>query len=359
MLMLSLETVQAGMVLATDVDLEGRALLRAGATLSPYHLRRLGELGIRTLYVYPSAGAALHRNACPRLLSEETKRAAFRVVRRQLQRLERGLTIQSRPVFPVVWAILKDALEHPGVLGELEAVRAAQDVLFAHSVSVAATAIFLGIHSGWDRADLKALGVGALLHDAGKARLSQSVWTKPGKLTEEEYRYVQEHTRLGFEAIRRQGAFDVRSAHIAWEHHERWDGTGYPRGLVREAIHPFARLVAVVDVFDALTSDRPYRPAWRRDRAIAWIAERAGTAFDPVMVRRFLARVAPYPVGCWVRLNTGEVARVVRLTPGLPARPVVELGDGTGAMIDLGTDMSRRIVGPVESQGAVGDESRG
>lgn len=348
MFLLPLDAVRPGMILATDVEVAGRPMLRTGVVLSSYHLRRLADLGVRTLYIYPPQASLPGGHAANRLLAEPTRYQAFRVVRRQLRRVERGFVVEARPVFNAVEAILRDALAHPGVLEELQAVRAAHDVLFAHSVSVAAMAVFLGLHSGWDRADLVALGVGALLHDAGKARLPNLVWKKPGKLTPEEYRTVQAHTWLGFEAIRRQGAFDARSAHVAWEHHERWDGSGYPRGLSGDAIHPFARLVAVVDVFDALTTDQPYRPAWRRDAAISWIAERAGRDFDPIMVRRFLARVAPYPVGCWVRLNTGELARVVRLTPDLPARPVVEVVGEGGGIIDLGQDMHRRIVGPAE-----------
>ncbi|NLG69356.1 MAG: HD-GYP domain-containing protein [Firmicutes bacterium] len=348
MFMLSLEDVRPGMILATDVEVAGRAMLRSGVVLSSYHLRRLADLGVRTLYICPPKAPVPTGHAASRLLAEPTKAEAFRVVCRQLRRVGRGLVIEARPVFEAVKAILRDALAHPGVLEELQGVRAAHDVLFAHSVSVAAMAVFLGLHSGWDRADLVALGVGALLHDAGKARLPRPLWRKPGKLTPEEYRTVQAHTWLGFEAIRRQGAFDARSAHIAWEHHERWDGSGYPRGLSGDAIHPFARLVAVVDVFDALTTDRPYRAARRRDAAISWIAERAGRDFDPIMVRRFLARIAPYPVGSWVRLNTGELAWVVRVTPDLPARPVGEVVEGGEGIIDLGQEMHRRIVGPAE-----------
>ena len=336
------------MRLATDVELGGRPLLRRGVALSPYHLRRLADLGVRTLYVDPPSSPAPNGQPAGRLLQEATRYRAFRVVRHQLQRVGRGLVIEAWPVMAAVRAILEDAVAHPGVLQELQAARALQEALLVHSVNVAAMAVFLGLHSGWERPDLVALGVGALLHDVGKVRLPAPLWKQPRRLSAEEYRQVQAHAWLGFEALRAQPAFDARSAHVAWEHHERWDGSGYPRGLAGEAIHPFARLVAVLDVFDALTSDQPYRPAWRRCEAIEWIAGRAGRDFDPLVVRRFLARVAPYPVGTWVLLNTGERARVVQLNSGQPARPVVEVAGQPNGLIDLSREVRRSIVGPLD-----------
>src|SRR5690606_18340877 len=114
-------------------------------------------------------------------------------------------------------------------------------------------------------------------------------------------------------------------------------------------IHRFARLTAVADVFDALTSPRPYRPGWPVHQALTFIADEGGRSLDPAVVRTFLARVAPYPVGTLVRLNTGEEALVVRLNPIAPARPVVRVwnGEARGTEVDLLTRLEWRIVGPV------------
>src|SRR5690606_30738575 len=137
-----------------------------------------------------------------------------------------------------------------------------------------------------------------------------------------------------------------------------YDGSGYPKGLKGEQIHRFARVVTIADVFDALTSDRPYRLAFSYHDAIIMMKEEEGTMFDPQFLRTFLARVAPYPVGCEVKLNTGEVGVVVRLNKGLPARPVVRLLAPQGKVErNLAERMDTRTVGPVYSGGGKPDEN--
>ena len=128
---------------------------------------------------------------------------------------------------------------------------------------------------------------GALLHDMGKLGIPDSILLKPGKLNEEEWAFMRRHPQLAYEMLNPieylRPALD-----IPYCHHEKWDGTGYPRGLKGEEIPLPARLFAVVDVWDALTSDRPYRPAWEREKVLDYIREQSGKHFDPEAVKRFL-----------------------------------------------------------------------
>jgi len=128
---------------------------------------------------------------------------------------------------------------------------------------------------------------GALLHDIGKMGVPDAILLKPGPLTEEEWAVMKQHPRLAHEMLS-PIAFLRPALDIPYAHHERWDGTGYPRGLRGEEIPLAARIFAVVDVFDALTSDRPYRKAWSREEALAYIRQQAGTHFDPRVVEAFL-----------------------------------------------------------------------
>jgi len=128
---------------------------------------------------------------------------------------------------------------------------------------------------------------GALLHDIGKMGVPDSILLKPGTLTEAERAIMREHPRYAYELLLPieylRDALD-----IPYCHHEKWDGTGYPRGLQGEDIPFVARLFAVVDVYDALTSDRPYRPAWSKEQALAYLRDQAGKHFDPQVVEMFL-----------------------------------------------------------------------
>lgn len=152
-----------------------------------------------------------------------------------------------------------------------------------HSLRVTRQALRLGRAMGLRPRSLEALARGTLVHDVGKLEVPDTVLNKPGPLTAEERRLVERHPVAGYDLCARLGFLPEELA-VVRHHHERWDGTGYPDGLRGEAIPLLARIVAVVDVYDALTSDRAYRPAWSPERARAHIRQNAGTQFDPQVV---------------------------------------------------------------------------
>jgi PAS domain S-box-containing protein/putative nucleotidyltransferase with HDIG domain len=156
-----------------------------------------------------------------------------------------------------------------------------------HSRRVTELSVSLARHMGVDEADMAHIRRGALLHDIGKLGVPDAILVKPGELTDEERKVMQRHPRLGYELLSPIG-FLRPAIDIPYCHHEGWDGSGYPRGLRGEEIPLSARIFAAADVFDALTSDRPYRSAWAPARALQYLAERAGTQFDPRVVKAFL-----------------------------------------------------------------------
>ena len=143
------------------------------------------------------------------------------------------------------------------------------------------------------------------------------------------------HTEYGFEILRKDPSVSLLSAHCALQHHEKLDGTGYPRGLKGDEIHPYGKILAVADVFDALTSNRPYRKAMLPHEAMEILYGETYTHFDPKYVKTFQRSVATYPVGLTVKLNTGETGVVVHYEMGAPNRPTVRvLNDPTGDSVD-------------------------
>ena len=172
--------------------------------------------------------------------------------------------------------------------GLSQAIEARDPSTRGHSARVSALAVVIARRLGWKGARLSALRLGGLLHDVGKLNVDGAVLRKTGPLDEREYREIKRHPLAGARLVRGFEALRPALPYILF-HHERWDGSGYPSGRSREQIPIGARIVAVADAFDAMTSPRPYRPALRLSQALAEVAGGAGTQFDPSVVRAFLA----------------------------------------------------------------------
>jgi putative nucleotidyltransferase with HDIG domain len=159
-----------------------------------------------------------------------------------------------------------------------------------HTLRVVELALELARELGMSDKDCLQIRRGAMLHDIGKIGVPDSILRKPGKLTDEEWEIMRKHPEYAFNII--SPIEYLRSAlDIPYCHHEKWDGTGYPRGLKEREIPLPARLFAVIDVYDALTSDRPYRKAWTNEEAIDYIRAESGKHFDPEIVRTFLEMI--------------------------------------------------------------------
>jgi len=174
------------------------------------------------------------------------------------------------------------------------------------------------------------LGLGLLLHDIGKLMVPEAVLNKPGKLDEDEWRLIRAHPENGVELLKDTRISPLVSV-VVRAHHERWDGTGYPDGKRAEDIHQFARIAAVADVFDAITSERPYKKALPNSVGVDIIKEGRGTAFDPECVDVFLEIVAPYPPGTEVQLSDGRRGIVVETPEEAMDRPIVRIIPDTDA----------------------------
>jgi len=223
---------------------------------------------------------------------------------------------------------ITDPLEHiargyPDALNALVgAVEAKDTYTHGHSARVADLSVRIGLHLDLDPDSLRALAQGAYLHDIGKIGVPDQVLNKPGSLTEEEWTWILRHPVVGWEMAAR--APSLRDAlRVIRHHHERWDGSGYPDRMEGKAIPIAARIAAVSDVWDALTSDRAYRDAWAPDRALAHVAAASGSLFDPLCVEAFLDLVAErglFPERSKVDLDTlAEAARACH--PRAHSRP--------------------------------------
>ena len=218
-----------------------------------------------------------------------TSQELLSAVRARLQRTDELRLAQLKSAYKATLSMLANAIE------------ARDRSTRSHVERVSAFALAMSRELGWSDDRVDALELGAILHDIGKIGVREAVLCKTGKLSPDEWQEMREHPELGARMIE-QIPYLGDAVPIVMHHHERWNGTGYPRGLSGEAIPVGARLLAVADTFDAMTSDRPYRPAATPEAALEEISSQSGQQFDPAMVEAFKR--------CWIR---GEIARITEL----------------------------------------------
>ena len=308
--------------LAFDVyDQGGRLLLAAGSVLTPRYVRELSARGYRSIGVVDPLAPDVRQTEPLRALTRD--QATRTVTRCMALATARGGGIAAAGILAVIDDILRCMQASVSVAVNLLSLRSMETELFTHSVNVCAYTLLLASnsHLGLDHVDLRHLGIGALLHDIGKIFCMDLV-SQAGPLSPAEYGRLQRHTVDGFEWLRRQQEIDLRSAHVAFQHHERLDGSGYPRGLSGEQIHPWARLVAIADCYDAATADHPGSSQRPPHLVLAELEAEAATGrLDPSGISLLRARVAAYPVGSILQLRSGEIAIVIAQTEAGPDRP--------------------------------------
>jgi HD-GYP domain-containing protein (c-di-GMP phosphodiesterase class II) len=193
-------------------------------------------------------------------------------------------------------------------------------------------------HLGRRRVDaidprLAQIALGLLLHDIGKLTISQQILNKAGRLTDAEWAEIRRHPEAGADMLGDNVSFLIRA--VVKQHHERWDGLGYPDGKSAEEIHQFARIAAVADVYDAVTADRPYRRAMPPHEGVKLIQDGAGTHFDPEVVDIFNKVVLPFAPGMEVDLIDGRRALVVEADARTPFRPTVRIANDNGTIEEI------------------------
>ncbi len=220
-----------------------------------------------------------------------------------------GRAVEVEQAAQLVEEISDSVLRHPNALISLARLKSSDEYTYMHSVAVCALMIALARQYGLDEAQVREAGMAGLLHDIGKMAIPEAILNKPGKLTDPEFGTMRGHPAAGARMLQNSGQVSALVLDVCLHHHEKFDGTGYPHRLAGEQISLFARMGAVCDVYDAVTSDRPYKKAWDPSEAIRRMAEWKGH-FDPQVFQAFVKSVGIYPVGALVRLESGRLGVV-------------------------------------------------
>jgi len=265
----------------------------------------------------------------PCSVAEETERAkavvgkAKRKVMKLFGEARLGRVVEAAEVAPLVDEISASVARNPFALINVARLKNKDEYTYMHSVAVCALMVNLARTLELNEVLVRELGLAGMLHDLGKMAVPDPVLNKPGKLTDEEFAVVRQHPQRGYDLLVQAEDAPAIAAEVVLHHHEKFDGSGYPHGLKGEEISLHARMGAICDVYDAITSNRPYKEGWAPAESIARMLEWEGH-FDPKLLDAFVRSIGIYPVGTLVRLRSNRLGLIVGENKREPTHPKVK-----------------------------------
>lgn len=342
MRMIPIGSVKEGSLLAKDLlNEKGNILLKKGVELNASLIQRIEENNVYTVYV----DDGYSEKEIEDVIRPELRQKAVVTIKETFEQIDKfnmkmkhsddlglkdNLMVKRMEKYvsdlkQISEMIVEEITSNRYILINLVDIKNIDTYTYQHSLNTAILSLILGMELKIRKDQLFKLFFGGLLHDIGKAFIPRSVIDKRGSYTEEEVEIIRSHPQRGYDYLKEFFGIPAQSKVVALQHHEKYDGTGYPKGMSGDHIHRFARIVAIADAYDAMTSDSPNSRALPPNEAIEYIMGAAGTHFDFEMAKVFTRKVIPYPEGTLVNLSTGQIAVITDVNPNFPLRPKMKI----------------------------------
>lgn len=338
----------------TVVDRMGRNLIVKGAELDDYIIDSLIKLGIMTVYIQdgeydeddpdkvltPIAQKQVERlrtaDRSKVTLSDSVRKRVSEGIQYIYNNADSSEIVSATN--NIAGELMSVISQNNAVAIDINALKTSDEYTFKHSVDVATISMVLAKQQGLSRKDIYEIGVSGLLHDVGKTKIPNEILNKPGRLDDEEFAIMKQHSVYGYQMIKDRPEFNNGICLGVLQHHEKINGKGYPLGFDANKICPYAKILTVADIYDALVTERPYKSAFTQKDAIEMIMSMTDE-LDLNAMKSFLESMILYPVDSLVTLSNGERARVVKNNPNYILRPTVVAVE-SGKVYDLGNDIS-------------------
>ena len=340
------------------VDRAGRILISRNTVLDAYHIMSLIKMGIPGVYIREGEddeepenqkpgdiviAPAVQKEIDKRTVQDRAKVNLSESVKARVAEgiqflyndtVSEGFTSTTRSITD---DLMKAISDNDAIAVDISTLKISDEYTFKHSVDVATMAMIVGKKHGLNKQEVYELGISGLLHDVGKSKIPNEVLNKAGKLTDEEFSMMKQHSLFGYQILKEKEDLSSSIKLGVLQHHEKMNGKGYPMGVPSEKINLFARIISVADIYDALVTERPYKKGFSAHDALEMIMAMT-EELDVDYMRSFIDTVILYPVDSVVTLSNGERAKVVKNTPQYPMRPKV-VGLKSGKVFDLANDI--------------------
>lgn len=352
---LATRIVKPGMIIdQAIIDRAGRVLVARKTELDEYLIESLKKMGIPGIYIRegeeeeehtePEVKAEIQQKFEKVKVADPAKVKLSESVRKRVAEGVQYLyqDTNSENFTDATKSITNDLMraisDNDAIAVDIGALKVSDEYTFKHSVDVATMSMIVAKQYGLEKDDVYKIGISGLLHDIGKAQIPNEILNKAGKLTDEEFFTMKQHSVFGYRVLQDKEDLSNDIKMGVLQHHEKMNGKGYPIGVSADKINLYARIISVADIYDALVTERPYKKPFSPRDALEMIMSMT-EELDIQVMKCFMASVILYPVGSDVPLSNGEMARVIENSPEYVLRPKV-LGLSTGKIYDLAQDLS-------------------
>ncbi len=330
-----------GEVISSDIyDARNVLLLKKNTILNEYIIKKLNNSGVEKVQIYDSL--YYEKNNDDRLVSfSAVYKECVVNLKSTLNNIVSGKKIEEKELKSISEKLYEEIENDSYTIRYIQMIKDKDEYTYNHSIGVALYAILIGKWLGLNENQLLDLSTSGILHDVGKLKIPDYILNKKGPLTQTEYNNIKEHPRIGYEISKNIPGIDDEISNAILMHHERRDGSGYPLGMLEDEISLYSKIIAVSDVYDAITSDRAYKKRKTPFEAIEEFKDIEYDKLDLKILVTFINNILTYYIGSKVKLNNGNIGEIVYIPPRNMTKPVVKVASD---YFDLGKDNNIEIL---------------